>query len=109
MNRTEIRENTFKLLFCKEFHSKEEMGEQYKLYMESLEDEEREKTNKIISEDSVEELIPFEDKEYIVERVNKIIDAIPEIDKAIDDVQSAFDQLEMVEHKYDYSDLPKDM
>ena len=86
MNRTEIRENTFKLLFCKEFHSKEEMGEQYKLYMESLEDEEREKTNKIISEDSVEELIPFEDKEYIVERVNKIIDAIPEIDKAIDEV-----------------------
>lgn len=86
MNRTEIRENTFKLLFCKEFHSKEEMGEQYKLYMEFLEDEEREKTNKIISEDSVEELIPFEDKEYIVERVNKIIDAIPEIDKAIDEV-----------------------
>ncbi|MCJ7966095.1 MAG: transcription antitermination factor NusB [Eubacterium sp.] len=86
MNRTEIRENTFKLLFCKEFHSKEDMGEQYKLYMESLEDEEREKTNKIISEDSVEELIPFEDKEYIVERVNKIIDAIPEIDKAIDEV-----------------------
>ena len=86
MNRTEIRENTFKLLFCKEFHSKEEMGEQYKLYMESLEDEEREKTNKIISEDSVEELIPFEVKEYIVERVNKIIDAIPEIDKAIDEV-----------------------
>ena len=85
MNRTEIRENTFKLLFCKEFHSKEEMGEQYKLYMESLEDEEREKTNKI-SEDSVEELIPFEDKEYIVDRVNKIIDAIPEIDKAIDEV-----------------------
>lgn len=86
MNRTEIRENTFKLLFCKEFHSKEDMGEQYKLYMESLEDEEREKTNKIISEDSVEELISFEDKEYIVERVNKIIDAIPEIDKAIDEV-----------------------
>ena len=86
MNRTEIRENTFKLLFCKEFDSKEDMGEQYKLYMESLEDEEREKTNKIISEDSVEELIPFEDKEYIVERVNKIIDAIPEIDKAIDEV-----------------------
>lgn len=86
MNRTEMRENTFKLLFCKEFHSKEEMGEQYKLYMESLEDEEREKTNKIISEESVEDLIPFEDKEYIVEKVNKIIDAIPEIDKAIDEV-----------------------
>ena len=36
-------------------------------------------------------------------------DSLYTIDKAIDDVQSAFDQLEMVEHKYDYSDLPKDM
>lgn len=31
------------------------------------------------------------------------------IDKAIDDVQSAFDQLEMVEKKYDYKKLPKDL
>lgn len=31
------------------------------------------------------------------------------IDKAIDDVQNAFDQLEMVEHKYDYDELPKDL
>lgn len=31
------------------------------------------------------------------------------IDKAIDDVQFAFDQLEMVEEKYDYSKLPKDL
>ena len=31
------------------------------------------------------------------------------IDKAIDDVQSAFDQLEMVEEKYDYQKLPKDL
>ena len=36
-------------------------------------------------------------------------DSLYTIDKAIDDVQSAFDQLEMVEHKYDYSDLPKDI
>ena len=116
MNRTEIRENTFKLLFCKEFHSKEEMGEQYKLYMESLEDEEREKTNKIISEDSVEELIPFEDKEYIVERVNKIIDAIPEIDKAIDEVavgwktdrmgKVAVDQAVILAKKYGSDNAP---
>ena len=27
----------------------------------------------------------------------------------IDDVQSAFDQLEMVEKKYDYQKLPKDL
>lgn len=31
------------------------------------------------------------------------------IDKAIDDVQNAFDQLKMVEEKYDYDKLPKDV
>ena len=31
------------------------------------------------------------------------------IDKAIDDVQSAFEQLKMVEEKYDYEKLPKDV
>ena len=36
-------------------------------------------------------------------------DSLYTIDKAIDDVQSAFDQLEMVEEKYDYKKLPKDM
>ena len=36
-------------------------------------------------------------------------DSLYTIDKAIDDVQSAFDQLEMVEHKYDYNELPKDL
>ena len=32
-----------------------------------------------------------------------------EIDKVINDVQSAFDQLEMVEYKYDYNELPKNL
>ena len=36
-------------------------------------------------------------------------DSLYTIDKAIDDVQSAFDQLEMVEEKYDYKKLPKDL
>ena len=36
-------------------------------------------------------------------------DSLYTIDKAIDDVQSAFVQLEMVEHKYDHNELPKDM
>ena len=34
-------------------------------------------------------------------------DSLYTIDKAIDDVQSAFDQLEMVERKYDYQKIPK--
>ena len=34
-------------------------------------------------------------------------DSLYTIDKAIDDVQSAFDQLKIVEEKYDYDKLPK--
>lgn len=30
------------------------------------------------------------------------------LDKAIEDMQSIFEQLEMVEEKYDYNKLPKD-
>ncbi len=40
-------------------------------------------------------------------RENK--DSLYTIDKVLDDVQSAFDQLEMVEHKYDSSKLPRDL
>ena len=36
-------------------------------------------------------------------------DSLYTIDKAIDDVQYAFDQLKMVEEKYDYDKLPKDV
>ncbi len=36
-------------------------------------------------------------------------DSLYTIDKAIDDVQFAFDQLKMVEEKYDYDKLPKDV
>lgn len=36
-------------------------------------------------------------------------DSLYTIDKVIDDVQLAVDQLEMVEYKYDYNELPKDM
>lgn len=34
-------------------------------------------------------------------------DSLYTIDKAIEDIQYAFDELEFVEHKYDYSKLPK--
>lgn len=36
-------------------------------------------------------------------------DSLYTIDKAIDDVQSAFEQLKIVEEKYDYKKLPKDL
>jgi len=34
-------------------------------------------------------------------------DSLYTIDKAIEDIKYAFDELEDVEHKYDYSKLPK--
>ena len=36
MKRSEIRENIFKLVFCGEFHSSEELSEQLDSYMEGL-------------------------------------------------------------------------
>lgn len=36
-------------------------------------------------------------------------DSLYTIDKAIEDIKWRFDELEDVEHKYDYDKLPKDM
>lgn len=68
MTRVQIRENTFKLLFCKEFHDVDEMDEQCRLYFDEIEN------------------ITEEDKEYITERVNSIVEKTDEIDKKINDV-----------------------
>lgn len=72
MTRRELRENTFKLLFHKEFHTDEEMKEQYKLFMESLEN---------ISE---------EDRNFVHGRVFEIIPKLKEIDEAIDRVSEGW-------------------
>lgn len=56
MTRVQIRENTFKLLFCKEFHDMNEMEEQCRLYLDDIEN------------------ITEEEREYITERVNAIIE-----------------------------------
>lgn len=65
MNRIKIRENTFKLLFCNEFHTREEMPKQYELFWDNLE---------YISED---------DRDYIAKRVDNIAEKIKEIDEKI--------------------------
>ena len=38
MKRAEVRENIFKLLFCNEFHNAQEMPEQYRLFLDALEE-----------------------------------------------------------------------
>lgn len=68
MNRVKIREYVFKLLFCNEFHNPEEMPEQYKLFLDNLEE---------VSED---------EREYISSRVTDIANRLECIDKKINDV-----------------------
>lgn len=68
MKRSEIRENIFKLVFCGEFHSSEELSEQLDSYLDGL------------SEATEEE------HAYIVEKFDKIKDNIDAIDEKINEV-----------------------
>ena len=65
MNRIKLRENTFKLLYCKEFHDTEDMPKQYELLFDE------------------EPVISDEDKEYITGRVDDIVAHQEYIDKEI--------------------------
>ena len=68
MTRRELRENTFILLFHKEFYELEEMKEQCQLYIE-----------KIAS-------MSEKDEKYVCDRVFNVIEKFEEIDKDIDEV-----------------------
>ena len=70
MNRRELRENTFKFLFCIDFHSEEEWEGQINLFLNSFE---------------LEEVEP-EEKEKFRIRTLDIIDKISELDKKIEEV-----------------------
>lgn len=83
MNRAKLRENTFKLLYCNEFHDKNEMPKQYELFwdnMEHINSEEEEQS----SEDKG--FVSERDREYISGRVGKVAEKVSEIDDAINEV-----------------------
>lgn len=65
-----MREYTFKLLFCNEFHEKSEMPKQYDLFLDNLE-------NTVLYE---------QDRDYITKKVTDIINHKDEIDEALDSV-----------------------
>ena len=71
MNRREIRERIFKLLFRVEFYKAEEMEEQKELFLEDAED---------FPEDVAEK-----DKLEITEKFDAIVEKLPEIDAMIDE------------------------
>jgi N utilization substance protein B len=68
MKRSEIRENIFKLVFCGEFHSGDELPEQVETYFEEHAE---------VSE---------EDRAYMIEKFSHIKDRIDEIDEKINSV-----------------------
>ena len=66
MIRSELREHIFKMLFQIEFHEPEDMPEHLLLYLESL--------------DKATE----QDREYIRNKYERIVEKVPEIDRMID-------------------------
>ena len=66
MSRRQIREQIFKLIFRVEFHSEEEIPEQFRLFMDTMEDERE------------------EDRIYIHDTVRDTVDHLEEIDGLID-------------------------
>ena len=66
MSRRQIREQIFKLIFRVEFHSEAEIPEQFRLFMDTMEDERE------------------EDRIYIHDKVRDIVDHLEEIDGLID-------------------------
>lgn len=67
MNRSELREHIFRMLFRVEFHSEDEFQEQMQLYTEAL------------AEPSEKDL------NYLLEKTNRIIERIPELDSRLDE------------------------
>lgn len=68
MKRSEIRENIFKLVFCGEFHSAQEIPEQVQIYFEDLPD------------------VTEEEHDYMVKKFDCIKERVGEIDDRLNGV-----------------------
>lgn len=73
MTRRELRENTFKMLFRKDFYEESELKEQFALFADSFENPMKEK-----------------DRMYIHDRTAEIFSKIEEIDQAINEVSEGW-------------------
>ncbi len=73
MTRRELRENTFKMLFRKDFYEESELEEQFALFADSFENPMSEK-----------------DRTYIHDRTAEIFSKIEEIDRAINDISEGW-------------------
>lgn len=73
MTRRELRENTFKMLFRKDFYDESELEEQFMLFADSFENPMTEK-----------------DRAYIHDRTAEIFSKIEEIDRVINEVSEGW-------------------
>ena len=83
MNRAKLRENTFKLLYCNEFHDKSEMPKQYELFWDNMEHINSEEDGQ---SSEYKGFVSERDREYISDRVGKVAEKVSEIDDAINGV-----------------------
>lgn len=72
MRRSEIRETIFRLLFMKQFNSREDMEEQVSVYLDNL--------RSGVVEEKYSASVTAEDEAYIRDKLGKIMDRLPEID-----------------------------
>lgn len=77
MTRRELRENTFKMLFRKEFYETEELMQQIALCEETPYDVEESDENVLLTE---------EDKEVVAKRLQDVLAHVEEIDALLDEV-----------------------
>ena len=76
MTRSLVREHLFKLLFRIEFNTPSDMPEQVRLYFEDgFADDEHKSTGSDV---------PEKDRQYIIDKYERIIGRLPEIDELID-------------------------
>lgn len=73
MKRSELREHIFRMLFRAVFHEEEELNDQMEFYLQN------------VSEEEQKEEIDEKDRKYMLEKVQNIIERIPELDKTIND------------------------
>ena len=88
MTRRELREQTFKQLFLKEFYSEDEYAEQCSLYLEGLDSEgliDMEGDEPVIREQLDPEL-----KELLAERAARVYEKISELDEKINAVSQGW-------------------
>ncbi|MBE5958050.1 MAG: transcription antitermination factor NusB [Lachnospiraceae bacterium] len=87
LKRSQIRENVFKLLFCKEFHDVEDMDNQFELYLSDVE--------KILGEEDAvflmdADVISEKEKSEIISKVNAVIEKTSEIDDKLNEVSEGW-------------------